>query len=309
MVLDQGTALTVVDARAGGDVSRVIVDGAPVLRGATVKEQCADFARRFDHLRLILIQPPYGALHMCPVLLLPASTTEADFGVIIMESMGYPPISGSNLFCAAAVALERGLVRLREPETSLHVETPAGIVPVSAQCRNGSCRRVTFENAPVRIKRLLRASFDTAGPVPVIVVSAGVDYAVVDAGSLGIRLRPDCSDAMIKPGLRAVAAAGTDFALFHGPIRIQEDGARCTLAVFQNPGVICRSPTGTGTSAMLALAYTRGLLAVGAPLSAVSPDGGRFVGRIRSVQDTPDGAVLRTVISGDVAVGPTRTVP
>ena len=92
-------ALRIVDARSGGDVSRVIVDGAPGLRGVTVKEQCADFARRFDHLRLKLIQPPYGALHMCPVLLLPPRRSDTDFGVIIMESMGYPPISGPT--CSA----------------------------------------------------------------------------------------------------------------------------------------------------------------------------------------------------------------
>lgn len=307
--MSRESPLRIIDAWAGGDVSRVIVGGAPALRGATVAEQCADFARRFDHLRLKLIQPPHGALHMCPVLLLQPTRPDTDFGVIIMESMGYPPISGSNLFCATAVALETGVAPIREPETRLRIETPAGIVPVTAECRDGRCRRVAFENTPARIKTWLNASIYAAPtPVPVAVVSAGVDYAVVDAQRLGIRLTPAVGDALVRPGIQLVALAGTDFALFHEPIHAAGQGAGCTVAVFQNPGVICRSPTGTGTSAMLVLAYTRGLIGRQTPLTATSLGGGAFIGRILSVQSEPRGDVLRTVIAGDVDIGLTLTI-
>lgn len=303
------TVLRIVDARAGGDISRVIIDGAPALHGACVAEQCADFARRFDSLRLKLIQPPHGALHMCPVLLLPSTRPGTDFGVIIMESMGYPPISGSNLFCATAVALERGFARLRGPETRLRVETPAGVVVVTAFCRDGRCRRVAFENSPARIRTSLRASIDAAAePLTVTVISAGVDYAVVDAEHLGVPLTPGCSDSLVRPGLELVDRAGTDFVLFHEPIGIGGNGAACTVAVFQKPGVICRSPTGTGTSAMLALAHARGLVGVNTPLTATSPRGGTFTGRILSVREDPAGDVLRTVVAGDVEIGPARSI-
>lgn len=299
--------LSIIDAQAGGDISRVIIDGAPALRGTTVAEQCADFARRFDSLRLKLIQPPHGTLHMCPVLLLPPSRPDTDFGVIIMESMGYPPISGSNLFCATAVALERGFAGIREPETHLRVETPAGVVPVTAQCRDGRCRRVAFENTPARLKTSLHASIDDA-PLAVTIVAAGVDYAMVDAEHLGIRLTPDSGDSLVRPGVELVALAGTDFALFHERIHVAGDGASCTVAVFQKPGVICRSPTGTGTSAMLALAYARGLIDPETPLTTTSPDGGTFTGRILSVRDDPLGVVLRTIVAGDVEIGAALTI-
>lgn len=301
--------LSIIDAQAGGDISRVIIDGAPALRGTTVAEQCADFARRFDSLRLKLIQPPHGTLHMCPVLLLPPSRPDTDFGVIIMESMGYPPISGSNLFCATAVALERGFAGIREPETHLRVETPAGVVSVTAQCRDGRCRRVAFENTPAHIKTSLHASIGAAAaPLAVTVVAAGVDYAVADAERLGIRLTPASSDALVKPGVQLTALAGTDFALFHEPVHVAADGASCTVAVFQKPGVICRSPTGTGTSAMLALAYARGLVGLNTPLTATSAGGGTFTGRILSVRDHPSGAELRTVVAGDVEIGAALTI-
>ncbi len=302
--------MRIVDALAGGDTSRVIVGGAPALSGATVREQCADFARRFDHLRLKLIQPPHGALHMCPVLLLPPATPDTDFGVIIMESMGYPPISGSNLFCAAAVALERGIAIMREPETRLRVETPAGIVALTAQCRDGRCRRVEFENTPAQIRKSLSVGIDSAAaPIPVTLIAAGVDYAVVDAGRAGIPLVPESGDALIRAGVALAAGAGTDFVLFHESVQVGRSGASCTVAVFQNPGVICRSPTGTGTSAMLVLAHARGVLRPGQPFITRSPTGDSFLGRILSVQDTADGAVLRTLIAGDVTTGPEISLP
>jgi len=297
--------LRIVDAEAGGDISRVIIDGMPPVHGDTVAAQCADFARRFDHLRLKLIQPPHGALHMCPVLLLPPREAGTDFGVIIMESMGYPPISGSNLFCAAAVALEHGFARHRTPETPLRVETPAGIVRVDARWQDGHCRHAAFENTPARLGSALSVDLDAGARVPVTRVAAGVDYAVVDAAAAGLVLSPDAERPLLEAGRRIAAAAGTDFVLFHEAIRA---AAPCLVAVFQNPGVICRSPTGTGTSALLALAQARGLLRPGQSLVTRSPSGGTFTGRILSVDDDPSGAAVRTSVSGDVATGPVRSV-
>lgn len=295
--------LRIVDAQAGGDISRVIIGGAPMLRGDTVAEQCADFAARHDHLRLKLIQPPHGELHMCPVLLLAGRGEEADFGVIIMESMGYPPISGTNLFCATAVALEYGFATLQEPESRLRVATPAGIVAITAHCREGRCRSVGFENTPTRIKSTAGIHDGSPGaPFPVTVISAGVDYAVVEADRLGVPLAPASRDELAAHGRRIAASAGTDFALFYDHLEVDHGAASCRIAVFQNPSVICRSPTGTGTSAMLALAYSRGVITADGTLTARSPTGGVFRGRIMSAQSTSSGDILRTEITGAVRI-------
>jgi len=301
-------ALWIVDAEAGGDVSRVIVGGAPALEGANVAEKCVDFAARYDHLRWKLIRPPHGELHMCPVLLLDAAGEDADFGVIIMESMGYPPISGSNLFCAAAVALETGVVPMREPSTRLRVATPGGIVAVEAHCRNGRCETVEFVNTPSRIRSTVQAMTPAGGFLPLTVVAAGVDYAVVDADLLGVPLVPASLDMLLSLGQRLAGPAGTDFVLFHEAVTAGDGSARCRVAVFQAPAVICRSPTGTGTSAMLTLAYTRGILAEGGTMTTRSPFGGEFRGRIVSVDSTPEADVLHTAVSGRVRTGDALTI-
>lgn len=301
-------ALWIVDAEAGGDVSRVIVGGAPALAGSTVAEKCIDFAARYDHLRWKLIRPPHGELHMCPVLLLDAAGEDADFGVIIMESMGYPPISGSNLFCAVAVALETGVVTMREPSTSLRVATPGGIVAVEAHCRNGRCETVEFMNTPSRIKSTVQTVNPTGSSLLLTVVAAGVDYAVVDAEHLGVPLAPESHDSLSSLGKRLAATAGTDFVLFHEAVTAGMGSARCRVAVFQAPSVVCRSPTGTGTSAMLTLAYARRILPAGGTMTTQSPFGGEFHGRIVSVDSTPEADVLHTAVSGRVRTGDTLTI-
>lgn len=294
--------LEIVDAQAGGDITRVIVDGAPVLRGATVKEQCADFARRFDHLRLKLIRPPFGELHMCPVVLLPPGTDDVDIGVIIMESMGYPPISGSNLFCAAAVALERRFVPAPTAHAGLRVATPAGTIAVSVARLGDRHYRTAFENVPARITREDTADVDGAA-IPVTVVSAGVDYAITAADILGIGVTRASTETLVRVGRQLASAAGTDFALLHDPIQIVGDDAHCTVAVFQKPSVICRSPTGTGTSALLTLAYHRGLTHLETSFTASSSGGGAFIGRALGVVHESRGPGLRTTIAGEVTIG------
>lgn len=303
------TPLRIVDAEAGGDISRVIIAGAPEPAGDSIAEQCADFARRYDHIRLKLIQPPHGELHMCPVLLRP-SCAEGDFGVIIMESMGYPPISGSNLFCAVAVALQYGFAKMVEPETHLLVEAPSGPVSITARCANGRCEMVEFDNTPSRVKSATGVSLDAGpGKVSVKVISAGVDYAVVDAGTVGIGLIPGSHDVLVGLGGQVTAQAGTDFCLFYDGLRVTQSGAQCRVAVFQKPAVICRSPTGTGTSAMITLAYELGLLQRGTLLTARSPAGSAFQGRIRSISNTPTGPLLHTTIAGGVTIGRELEIP
>lgn len=289
--------LRIIDAEAGGDISRVIIDGAPALRGATIAARRDDFAARYDHLRWKLIRPPHGELHMCPVLLLDTRDQGADFGVIIMESMGYPSISGSNLFCAAAVALETGIVAMQEPESRLRVATPAGIIDVRARCRDGKCLWVEFDNTSARIKSVIH------DPFPITVVAAGVDYAAVDADLLETSLAPAYYDILVANGRRIADVAGTDFVLFHGRMTTDGDTNSCPVAVFQNPSVICRSPTGTGTSAMLVLAHAAGAIRPDTTLTTRSPAGNIFQGRITGVRRSASGIVVDTAVSGEVHTG------
>src|SRR3954453_19191730 len=56
----------------------------------------------------------------------------AESSRAIMEPTEYPAMSGSNTICVATVLLETGMVELREPETTLRLEAPGGVVEVRA---------------------------------------------------------------------------------------------------------------------------------------------------------------------------------
>lgn len=105
-------------------------------------------------------------------------------------------------------------------------------------------------------------------------VWSGAYYAMIPSGAHGFELTVDeeislmaFGDAFVRtarPGLRQEHPSLGDvgplpFVHFMGRVRTLEDGTvESRSATYVHPGVICRSPTGTGTSARLALLAGQG---------------------------------------------------
>ncbi len=153
-------------------------------------ERMRTMERDFDHVRRFLLCEPRGSVCRHANLLTPPINAGCDVGVIIMEPTEYVPMSGSNLICTVTVLLETGIVPIKEPETIVMVDTPAGPVKAVAECRDGRCRSVEFENVPSFVDRL-DAVVEVAGfgTVAVDVAYGGMFYAIVDATKLGFRRR------------------------------------------------------------------------------------------------------------------------
>src|SRR2546429_3200618 len=139
--------LTVVGCHAGGEIGNVVVGGVLPPAGATGFEQMQTLARD-DSLRRLLLREPRGSVAVHANLIVPSKRGDCDAGYIIMEPTEYPAMSGSNTMCVATVLLERGLVELREPETVLRLEAPAGVVEVRATCKGGRPQTVELTNVP-----------------------------------------------------------------------------------------------------------------------------------------------------------------
>src|SRR5437763_10854938 len=131
-----GRVITVVGCHAGGEIGNVVTGGVLPPPGATVFEQMQAL-RQEDGLRRLLLREPRGSVASHANLVVPPTRPDCDAGFIIMEPTEYPPMSGSNAICVATVLLETGMVELREPETTLRLEAPAGLVEVRAECRDG----------------------------------------------------------------------------------------------------------------------------------------------------------------------------
>src|ERR671933_889022 len=182
--------LTVVGCHAGGEVGNVVIGGVVPPQGDTV------FARMLalqadDSLRRLLLREPRGSVAVHANLVVPSSHPDCAAGFIIMEPTEYPAMSGSNTICVATVLLETGMVEMQEPETTLRLEAPAGVVEVTAACRNGRCESVELTNVACFANRLdAPLEVEGLGTVTVDVAFGGMWYAIADARALGFALEP-----------------------------------------------------------------------------------------------------------------------
>jgi trans-L-3-hydroxyproline dehydratase len=293
-------AITVVGCHAGGEVGNVVVGGVLPPPGETVFEQMQALARD-DSLRRLLLREPRGSVATHANLIVPATLPNCDAGFIIMEPTEYPAMSGSNTICVATVLLETGMVEMQEPETTLRLEAPAGVVEVRATCRDGKCESVELTNVPCFADRLdAQLEVEGLGTLTVDVAYGGMWYAIADAQELGFALEPSEARALSDVGEAIRPAAREQLPCVHPEqpeiagvsiVQIAEPwrgvGAVSKNAVVVAPGRLDRSATGTGLSARMAALHARGLMRAGDTMSHTSVLGTAFDGRI--VEETTVG--------------------
>ena len=256
-----------VDAHAEGEPSRIVVGGVLDVPGETMLDKMHALERD-DRLRRILLFEPRGSAPLSADLVLPSSHPEADAGFIIMESSSYEGMSGTNTINTAAVLLETGLVEMVEPVTEMVLEAPAGLVRVRAECAGGRVERITFENVPsfVRRRSTRRSRCPGVGSLRVDVAYGGAFCAFVDAAALGFAITPDEARELaelgeqIRPHVNQQVTIDhpighLSFVVFVAPPRVGGDARHATIV---SPGRLDRSPTGTATSARIAVLDRRG---------------------------------------------------
>ena len=270
-----------------------------------------------------MLREPRGYPGLCCNLILPPTATEADAGFVIMEQTDYPPMSGSNTICVTTVLLETGMVPMREPQTELVLEAPAGLITVTAGVRNGKVTSVTFRNVPAFATHLdVPVEVPQLGTVTVDVAYGGMFYVIAAAEPLGLRLTPDEGRAIVRIGEMIKAAAREQIpgivhpdnpdintlstAQLTGPPHSAENDMRNAVIIstgdfdWQRPdtwtGVLDRSACGTGTCARMATLHARGQLALGKPFRHESVLGTVFTGcLVEETQVGPYRAVVPTI--------------
>jgi len=298
--------------------------------GETVFEQMQALARD-DSLRRLLLREPRGSVAVHANLIVPSKRDDCAAGYIIMEPTEYPAMSGSNTICVATVLLETGMVEMREPETTVRLETPAGVIEVTARCSNGKCESVEFTNVPCFADRLdAQLEVDGLGTLSVDVAFGGMWYAIADAHALGFKLEPSEARELSLVGERIRLAAREQLPCEHPEnpeiagvsiVEIAEPwqgvGAVSKNAVVVAPGRLDRSATGTGLSARMAALHARGELRVGDSMTHASVIGSTFDGRIVSETVVGDRPAIVPAIRGSawitgitqVLVDPTDPFP
>ncbi|WP_328716254.1 proline racemase family protein [Halomonas elongata] len=315
----QELSIRLMDTHAGGDVSRIVLGGITPLPGDTVRAQMEYLRDDADGLRKLLLEEPYGIPEMSVDLIVPASDARAEAGYIIMEVMGYPIYSGSNTICTATAVLEAGLVPKQEGRQRFMLEAPAGLVQIEALVENGVVEAITCEGLPSYIDTY-KASLHvpSIGDVTYSVAYSGGFYALVDASELGFMLVAEEERRLAECAHKIVEAIQAErgfshytlgdvgplpFLHFMGPVeQVADDFYRSRSATYVHPGVICRSTTGTGTSARLALMNHEGRIQPGDKLETVSLRETGFIGEFTGTHQEGTHQVVDNTITGKAFV-------
>ena len=313
--MNEQLTLQLMDTHAGGDVSRIVTGGVNPLPGDTVRQQMEYLRDDADGLRRLLLEEPYGIPEMSVDLVVPACHPHAAAGYIIMEVMGYPIYSGSNTICTATALLEAGIVEKKEGRQQFTLESPAGLVQIEARVNRGTVEAITCQGLPSYIDTY-RASVHVPllGDVTYSIAYSGGFYALVDATELGFELTLAEEDRLAHCAHAIVEAIREEkgfshyelgdvgplpFLHFLGPVETVTGGHyRSRSATYVHPGVICRSTTGTGTSARLALMHHEGDLQPGDRLETVSLRDTRFIGEFTHVSQGGSRDVVNNTITG-----------
>ena len=295
----------VVRCHAEGEVGDVIVGGVAPPPGETLWEQ-RDFIAQDETLRNFVLNEPRGGVFRHVNLLVPAKNPGADMGFIIMEPADTPPMSGSNSICVSTVLLDSGIIPMVEPETTLTLEAPGGLVQVRATCKDGKAERIHVTNVPSFVDRLdAPLEVEGLGTLQVDTGYGGDSFVFVDAPSLGFEIVESEARDLAVLGVKIVEAANEQlgfhhpgnehwqhisFCQFMGPLDLVDGELVGKNAVAIRPGKIDRSPTGTGCSARAALLRRRGGIEVGQVYRAQSMIGSEFLCVIKeetTIGETP----------------------
>ncbi len=293
--------MTMLDVHAEGEIGRVVTGGVPAIPGATMLDKLRHINEVDDSIRRFTVYEPRGTAHMTVNLLLPPARPEAAAGFLILQADRAHAMSGSNAMCVATALLETGMVAMQEPEARFALDTPAGLVGVTASCRDGRCERVTLDMVPSYAHELdVTLDVDGIGAVRLDIAFGGVFYALVDARAAGLAITRDNARALVEAASRIKRAVNAQVRVAHPDLpgidsvsyvmfcdRDRADRSILRGSTIVLPGRCDRSPCGTGTSARLAVLHARGEIAVGERL------------RSRSIIDSE----FTALVAGETRVG------
>jgi proline racemase len=289
--------LTVADMHCEGTPARIVVGGVLPPPGDTVQQQMVHMRDHDDWLRKFLLNEPRGAGISSANLVVPPKHPEAQAGYIIMETVEYPPMSGSNTVSTAAALIELGLIQMPGNETRFTLESPAGLIRIHARRDDKGALEIEFTNQPAFVLALDHPlEVEGLGTIKVDVSYGGMFFAIADAPTLGFQVTPDEGRDIVATGMKITRAAIEQIDArhptepeFHGvsisqiacPIVASPEGGKLSRnACVVQPGRIDRSPTGTGTCARLAVMRARGQIAIGERFDNRSIIDTRFYGRV-----------------------------
>lgn len=305
--------LRTIEAHTEGEYCRVCID-CPDVPGNTMIEKKHYLEEHYDHLRTMLMFEPRGHHDMFGSFLCEPINPEADFGVFFLDGGGYLNMCGHCTIGSVTAILEGGLMEMKEPETEVVLEAPAGIVRTVAQCKDGKVTGVTLTNVPAFVyKKDLHIDYN-GKDVVYDICFGGSFFALVDTEkNFGLKVGVESSKFLTEWSSFALNEINKTVEIQHPELDITSvdlienysttDTPGCdlrNLVVFGNPDnpQLDRSPCGTGTSAKLSWLYDHGELKVGEKFVYESFIGTKFVGEIKETTKVGEFDAVVPMVTG-----------
>ena len=285
-----------IDSHTAGHPTRVVVGGLPKIPGDSVAEKRDYVKNKMDYIRNFLCNEPRGHSGMYGAILTEPANKDADSGVIFFSTVGYDDMCGHGTIGAATILIETGMVPLEQPSTKVTLETPAGLIKAKANIVDGKVKDVSLVNIPAFLyKENVSINVPGYGEVKGDVAFGGNWYFYANAKDIGIRVRPENIDDLIKAGIAIKNEFNKKYDLTHptdsniskkllgvslvdSPVKNQD--ADQNNIVVEGKLFFDRSPCGTGTSGRMAVLFAKNKLSLNEDFVNESISGATFRGRL-----------------------------
>lgn len=283
-----------IETHTFGEPTRIINGGLFNLKGSTMAEKRDYMAAHYDWLVRAVMQEPRGHRDMFGAVLVPPISNEADFGVIFTDNNGFMNMCGHATIGVTTAIVETGMVEVKEPETHIVLESPAGLVYATAHVEDYRAKSVSFKNVPAFLEHKdVEVDVKGVGKIKADIAYGGNYFAQVPAEAVGVEVHPSNGSILKDLGMKIKKALNESVVVqhptkpfinfveavtFYGkPITVPEANYK-NVHIFSN-GQADRSPGGTGTTAMVARYFARGEIGLGEQIIAEGFVGGKFIGK------------------------------
>lgn len=306
-----------IDGHTAGNPVRLVLEGAPELRGDTMSERRQDFLARYDWIRTGLCFEPRGHDMMSGGFLYPPTSAEADVGILFIETSGCLPMCGHGTIGIVTFGIENGLIKPRTRGRFV-ADVPAGAIALEYVQEGDRVRSVRITNvASYLAAENVKIDVPGFGPLSVDVSYGGNFYAIIEPqgayrgldelGASAILTLSPIIRQLVREKFEPVhplnpTIRGVSHVLWADAPK--GEGAHGRNAVFYGDKAIDRSPCGTGTSARLAHLHAKGKLKVGEAFVHESYICSRFIGRVEA--ETEIGgqrAIIPSIEGSAIATG------
>lgn len=302
------------DSHTGGNPTRIVLSGIELPSDVVTVDAARVWLRdKADHWRRRLVHEPRGGGLTCAVLPIPSKEDGCDIGAVILEPGSYPPMCGHCMIGFASVIVELDMLpdlfKADPAVTEFSIRTPAGPVGVTARHDGEKFTTITLTNVESFVVSHGDCVVD-GSVIPVELLYGGDHYISVDARKIGLSLDRTNATEIVRLARRlkeTYTANGVydpisnDLLDVYQVLFYEYDPAKpldAKIVVVAPPGVIDRSPCGTGTSALFAKLVTEGHIASGDTLTTQSIIGSTFTVTAKRVRETAERLYVTPALTG-----------